>query len=123
MKSARLGGRGRVTNVVWAHVYPSPLFVYILLEEIDDKITLPNIDSSVEVLQQVYDTRARIDNKWMVVNGPWLFYRGLCYLELASKLVANFLREIITIVRSDCFLDRGYFILFDNFDIMWSDGE
>lgn len=92
-------------------MYPSLLFVYILLEEIDDKITLPNIDSSVEVLQQVYDTRARIDNKWMVVNGPWLFYRGLCYLELASKLVANFLREIITIVRSDCWIGVILFFL------------
>lgn len=92
-------------------MYPSLLFVYILLEEIDDKITLPNIDSSVEVLQQVYDTRARIDNKWMVVNGPWLFYRGLCYLELASKLVANFLREIITIVRSDCWIGVILFCL------------
>lgn len=92
-------------------MYPSLLFVYILLEEIDDKITLPNIDSSVEVLQQVYDTRARIDNKWMVVNGPWLFYRGLCYLELASKLVGNFLREIITIVRSDCWIGVILFCL------------
>lgn len=32
-----------------------------------------------------------------MVNGPWLFYRGLRYLELVSRLVGNFLRKVITI--------------------------
>lgn len=58
----------------------------------------------------------------MVVNGPWLFYRGLRYLELVSRLVGNFLRKVITIRLLEAIVgiywikERGYFILFDNFD-------